>query len=337
MGAADGAFERTRLASERIARLKRDLDRADHDAGSGGAGVVPGSDQLMAAKLGELVPWGWFLLHDVHWPGRPLARLDHVLVGPGGVLVIGAKSWTGRVEVTDGVLRHNGYAQHPAIELALGQAAAVAALLPASRRRFVRSLVCIAGQAGMSGTTDSGIEVHGIDSVVAAVAGMPDVLGSPAIVELYAQLCRLLTQPQVLEATGLGGGPGRVAVEKNAGSRPDAPGSAAPRASTTQPPAGSSAQSGAAAPSPAPLSASQPSGQPHSAPRHAAGLNSGFRHATVLPPTVTPSTARRLYSAGREHSSRAALRSVGMALIAGFISTALLAPPLWLLWELLPK
>jgi hypothetical protein len=343
MGAADGAFERTRLASERIARLKRDLDRADHGAGSGGAGVVPGSGQLMAAKLGELVPWGWLLLHDVHWPGRPLARLDHVLVGPGGVMVIGAKSWTGRVEVTDGALRHNGYAQHPAIEVALGQAAAVAALLPASRRRFVRSLVCIAGQAGVSGTTDSGIEVHGSDSVVAAVAGMPDVLDSPAIEELYAQLGRLLTQPQVPEATGLGGRPGRVAVAKNAGSRPDAPGSTAPRASTAQPPAaGLSAQSSAAASSPAPLSASQRSGQPHSgrphsAPRHAAGLNSGFRHATVLPPTVTPSTARPLYSAGRDHPSQAALRSVGMALIAGSISTALLAPALWLLWELLPK
>ncbi|MEN8582947.1 nuclease-related domain-containing protein [Burkholderia sp. RS01] len=338
MGAADGAFERTRLASERIARLKRDLDRADHDAGLGGAGVVPGSDQLMAAKLGELVPWGWLLLHDVHWPGRPLARLDHVLVGPGGVMVIGAKGWTGRVEVTDGVLRHNGYAQHPAIEVALGQAAAVAALLPASRRRFVRSLVCIAGQAGVSGTTGSGIEVHGIDTVVAAVAGMPDVLDSPAIAELYAQLGRLLTQPQVPKATGFGGRPGRVAVAKNAGSRPDGPGSTAPRASTTQPPAaGSSAQSAAAASSPAPQPASQRSGQPQSAPRHAAGLNSGFRHATVLPPTATPSAARPLYPAGREYSSGAALRSVGMALIAGFITTALLAPPLWLLWELLPQ
>jgi len=28
---------------------------------------------------------------------------------------------------------------------------------------------------------------------------------------------------------------------------------------------------------------------------------------------------------------------VQMALIAGLISTALLVPPLWLLWELLPK
>lgn len=380
MGAADGAFERTRLASERIARLKRDLDRAERTPRSHGVGAVPGCDQRMAAKLGELVPRGWFLLHDVHWPGRPLARLDHVLVGPGGVMVIGAKSWTGYVEVTEGVLRHNGYAQHPAVEVALGQAAAVAALLPPSRRRFVRSLICITGQTGLSGTTAPGIEMHGIDSVVAAVAGMPDVLDSPAVVELYAQLGRLLTQPQVPDAIGLGGQPGRIALAKNARGRPDASGSAAGRASTTQPPA---VGPSAAAPSPG-LTASQPATAPSAtapsataqpaaaqrsapAPRHATARNSGFRHATVLPSSVLPSRvpppavrpvlppphgsrsrhslrqnsnglyAAGLYSAGREYPHRPALRSVGMALIAGLISTALLAPPLWLLWELLPK
>lgn len=351
MGAADGAFERTRLASERIARLKRDLDRAEHAPGSGRVGAGPGCDQLMAARLGELVPRGWFLLHDVHWPGRPLARLDHVLVGPGGVIVLGAKSWTGKVEVTDGVLRQNGYARHPAIEVALGQAAAVAALLPASRRRFVRSLICMAGQPGLSGTTASGIEVHGIDNVVAAVAGMPAVLDPQAVVELHAQLGRLLTRPHVPEATGLGGRPGRIAVAKNAVARPDAPDPAAPRASTTQPPAAGS------------------SAARSSAPRHVTLRNSAFRHATVLPSTVLPSTVLPStalpafpppqrpgsrgqyslrpysprqhplgrYSLGREYQSRPVLRSVGMALIAGLVSTVLLAPPLWLLWELLPK
>lgn len=383
MGAADGAFERTRLASEQIARLKRDLDRADRSPGPRGVGALPGCDQRMAAKLGELVPRGWFLLHDVHWPGRPLARLDHVLVGPGGVMVIGAKSWTGHVEVTEGVLRHNGYAQHPAVEVALAQAAAVAALLPPSRRRFVRSLICITGQAGLSGTTAPGIEMHGIDSVVAAVAGMPDVLDSPAVVELYAQLGRLLTQPQVPDATGLGGQPGRIALAKNARGRPDASGSAARRASTTQPPAaGPSAaapSSGLAGSQPAtapsatvpsataPSAAAHPAAAQRSAPRHTTVRNSGFRHATVLPSKVLPSRvpppaarpafppphgsrgrysprqnsnglyAAGLHSAGREHPHRPALRSAGMALIAGLISTALLAPSLWLLWELLPK
>ena len=52
-------------------------------------------------------------------------------MGPGGVVVISTKCWNGHVEVRDGVLRQNGYARHPVIEVALGQAVAVAgSLLP---------------------------------------------------------------------------------------------------------------------------------------------------------------------------------------------------------------
>lgn len=309
MGAADGAFERTRLASERIARLKRDLDRADHAPGPGRVSPGLGCDQPMTAKLGELVPRGWFLLHDVHWPGRPLARLDHVLVGPGGVIVVGAKSWTGKVEVADGVLRQNGYARHPAIEVALGQAAAVAALLPAPRRRFVRSLICMAGQHGLSGTTAAGIEVHGIDNVVAAVAAMPDVLDSRAIVELYSQLGRLLTQPQVPDASGPGDRPGRIALAKNAG---------AP-AATVLP----------SSVLPVLPSTARPASPPAKRPR--------FRSQSSRRQTSPRPYSGGQYTRGREYQSRPVLRSVGTALIAGLVSTALLAPPLWLLWELLPK
>lgn len=34
--------------------------------------------------LDELATEGWFALHDVAWPGRPRANIDHVVVGPGG-------------------------------------------------------------------------------------------------------------------------------------------------------------------------------------------------------------------------------------------------------------
>jgi hypothetical protein len=58
----------------------------------------------VAESLAQLGVYGWFLLHDVHWPGRPLARLEHVLVGPGGVVVVNAKNWSGHVDVVDGAL-----------------------------------------------------------------------------------------------------------------------------------------------------------------------------------------------------------------------------------------
>lgn len=191
MGAADRAFEQSRLSPERIARLKRDLDTAECAAA--------GSHRLVAGELGRLGPEGWFLLRDVHWPGRPLARLDHVLVGPGGVVVVSTKSWNGHVDVRDGVLRQNGYARNPVIEVALGQAAAVAALLPANRRRFVRSMVCMASQPELSGTAASGVEVHGTERLVAAVAGLPGVLDRDSVIRLYALLAPILTEPQAPE------------------------------------------------------------------------------------------------------------------------------------------
>ncbi|MFE4833316.1 NERD domain-containing protein [Arthrobacter sp. NPDC056691] len=279
MGAGDAAFERTRLASERIARLKRDLaPTGPVGTGPAGAGLV-GAEQshLVAERLAQLGPYGWFLLHDVHWPGRPLARLEHVLVGPGGVVVVSAKNWSGDVDVVDGALRQNGHDRFPAVETALAQAAAVAAVLPAPWRRLVRSLICLTAQPDMQGTTGSGIEVRGIDCVASAVTDLPDVLDAPSVLRLYAQLGQLLTRPQAPEA-------GTV---RNPAYRPAGGRSATPRPATPRP------------------------GRGRPVPPH--------------------------YLSGGERRPGTVLRVVGRSLVAGLVSAALLAPPLWLLWELLPK
>jgi hypothetical protein len=114
MGAGDGAAEQSRLAAERVARLKRQLDHAERTTKAWDAGAV--GERVVAEKLSELVPRGWYVLHDVHWPGRPKANLDHVLVGPGGVVVVDAKNWTGEVRVASGVLWQGRYARTQAVE-----------------------------------------------------------------------------------------------------------------------------------------------------------------------------------------------------------------------------
>ncbi|WP_395400884.1 nuclease-related domain-containing protein [Arthrobacter sp. UC242_113] len=320
MGAGDAAFERTRLASERIARLKRDLapgggGRVEGagfgpagQAGAGKAGVVPvgsgpvgagsvGAEQsshLVAERLAELAPYGWFLLHDVHWPGRPLARLEHVLVGPAGVVVVSVKNWSGNIDVVDGALLQNGHDRFPAVETSLAQAAAVAAVLPAPWRRLVRSLICLTAQPELRGTTGSGIEVRGIDCIAGAVTGLPDVLDAPSVLLLYAQLGQLLTRPQVPET-----GPVR-----NPAYRP-ATGSGAGRAGTQ----GTDD-----------ANTSRPALR---------------RPAHKLPAHKRPAPPHYRYGGDRRPGT--VLRVVGRSLVAGLVSAALLAPPLWLLWELLPK
>jgi hypothetical protein len=56
-------------------------------------------------------------------------EVDHVLIAPPGVFVIGAKNWDGRLEVTDGVLRRDGLAQIDQVAALVAQASAVSSLL----------------------------------------------------------------------------------------------------------------------------------------------------------------------------------------------------------------
>jgi hypothetical protein len=197
MGAGDGAAEQSRLAAERVQRLKRQLDQAERATKSWDAGEA--GERLVADRLSGLIPHGWYLLNDVNWPGRPKANLDHVLVGPGGVVVVDAKNWTGEVRVSAGVLWHGRFARTQSVDGALAQCAAVASVLAPPHRRFVRPLICLAGQPELFGITNSDVAVAGADRVVTAVLALPQVLDRQTVVGLYAHLGEQLTQELAVE------------------------------------------------------------------------------------------------------------------------------------------
>jgi hypothetical protein len=95
-----------------------------------------------AQALATLPELDWRIFHDVHWPGRRYANIDHVVVGPGGVFVIDSKAWAGDVEVTAGVLRHNGHRRERHVLAAVDAAAAVAELLPGLDPTTVKPVLC---------------------------------------------------------------------------------------------------------------------------------------------------------------------------------------------------
>ena len=103
-------------------------------------------ERLVAQTLGFVERYGWTSLHDVHWPGRPQANIDHIAVGPGGVVVIDAKNWTGEVKVTNGTLRQNGYSRSRETSAAADATAAVAALLAPQHRMTTRAVICLVSQ-----------------------------------------------------------------------------------------------------------------------------------------------------------------------------------------------
>ena len=61
------------------------------------------SENRLAQTLLELEPLGYTLLTDRRWPGSKFANVDLILIGPGGVIIVDAKSWRD-VTISDGHL-----------------------------------------------------------------------------------------------------------------------------------------------------------------------------------------------------------------------------------------
>jgi hypothetical protein len=153
-----GAEEQATRRARRIARM-----RAEEDAGLRTQAEVAAAvereqrqqrawsqgaegERLVAQTLELLTRYGWATLHDVHWPGRPRANIDHIAIGPGGVVVIDAKNWTGEVTVRDGLLRQNGYRRDDEARGVVEARDAVAVLLAPTHRMRARPVLCLAGQ-----------------------------------------------------------------------------------------------------------------------------------------------------------------------------------------------
>ena len=161
----------------------------------------------MAAELRELEARGWRLLNDAHWPGRPKANLDHVLVGPGGILVVDAKNWTGRVELRNGRLTQNGYSRVRETTGVLEQGAAVAAVLEPRHRRLVQGWICLVNHPELRTESADGVRIVGLESLQVAVSNLPPILEPAEIDLVFHQLQQLLsgpTSPALLNTSTVG-------------------------------------------------------------------------------------------------------------------------------------
>lgn len=230
MAAGDGAAEQSRLAAERVERLRRELEQAERSAHAWSVGAA--GEALVAKAVTSLEVRGWLALHDVHWPGRPKANLDHVLVGPGGILVVDAKNWSGDVRLSDGVLRQNGYLRDREVVGVLQQSASVAALLEPRHRRYVHGWLCMVGQPHIMGVTSNGVRIMGLETLTGAIAQMPAVLDAAEVSLIHgylnAQLAGrtsppLLTTAQFIHANAPAASVQKWRTHQNSGSRSAAP------------------------------------------------------------------------------------------------------------------
>src|SRR3954453_5632477 len=99
-------------------------------------------EESTARVLGALSAEGWRIFHDVRWPGRAQANIDHVVVGPSGVFVLDTKSWVGRVDIRPGQLRQDGKRRSRHVIASAAAAMAIGELLPGTDPKAIRPVIC---------------------------------------------------------------------------------------------------------------------------------------------------------------------------------------------------
>lgn len=132
-----------RRQREKAARLERSAELWQRGADG---------ERATAAALEALPSHYWTVLHDVAWPGRPRANIDHVAVGPPGVFVIDSKNWSGSITLRAGVLRQSGRSRASAVDGVDDAAHAVARVLDPTGSAVTQGVLCLTGETHASGT-----------------------------------------------------------------------------------------------------------------------------------------------------------------------------------------
>lgn len=107
---------------------------------------APADSAGTGRALARVAASGWVTLAGLNRPGSTRATVEHLAVGPGGIVVVETLHWDGEVSVAGGTLRHRGYGRTPDVAEVAGAAGALTALLAPTHRRAVHAVVCLAGR-----------------------------------------------------------------------------------------------------------------------------------------------------------------------------------------------
>ena len=172
---ARAAAQRQRAKAERLTRSAALWER-----GADG-------EEATANALAQLPSGTWTVFHDVKWPGRRYANVDHIVVGPPGVFVIDSKNWSGQVAVKDGVLRQNGRSREKDVAAAAEAGLAVARLVPLLEPHLVHPVLCFVRDDELSGWARD-VMVCSTSNVVTMLTSRSAVLAEHEVNQLCLDL-----------------------------------------------------------------------------------------------------------------------------------------------------
>lgn len=176
--AGESARESARRQREKAERLQRSADLWERGADG---------EQATAAALDVLPKESWTVFHDVRWPGRKYANVDHVAVGPTGVFVIDSKNWSGSITVRDNVLRQNGRSRESTVAGAAEAALAVVGVTPVVMPEHVQPVLCFVRDDRLTGWARD-VMVCSTANLVEMLTTRPEVLPPHIVNEACLQL-----------------------------------------------------------------------------------------------------------------------------------------------------
>jgi hypothetical protein len=147
-------------------------------------------ERRTARLLGRLEQRGWVVLHDLAIPGSP-ANIDHLLIGPGGVVVVDTKQYRGRLQLDpDGLLWHGRHPLSMTLHKVRWEADQADEVLGVADVQ-VAAIVAVRGASVPWGrVVVSGVTVAPADGVPDLLRALPPVLG-PERVAWLADRARL--------------------------------------------------------------------------------------------------------------------------------------------------
>jgi hypothetical protein len=145
-------------------------------------------ENAVGAALDRLREHGYDVLHDVRWPGRRRANIDHVAIGPAGILVVDAENWSGVVSTHHGRLRQNGKRRDKQLEGVHRAGVDVAALLRDPWAQHVLPVLCLSGKHDVPPTRCGDVTVVDVGRVPGWVAALPQQLWTDDVLKLAEEL-----------------------------------------------------------------------------------------------------------------------------------------------------
>lgn len=102
-----------------------------------------GARELATTRAVDALPAGaWRALHDVRFPARRLATVDHLVVGRAGVFVVDSRDWTGAIDVDSNVLTQDGSSRDATVDRVADSGKALTQLVPELDPQYVVPVLC---------------------------------------------------------------------------------------------------------------------------------------------------------------------------------------------------